>query len=129
MDEGVTGGTGAGEWLPSAFGRACLLLLLREAPGHGYDLLERLRAFGLERDPGGLYRSLRAMEHQGLLRSRWEPSLIGPDRRRYELTPQGADWLDGVAPLLAEAQRAVTSFLARHQALAAVGDPGSGLVG
>ena len=40
---------------PRGFIRACVLLLLREQPGHGYDLLERLRAFGFAGDdPGGL---------------------------------------------------------------------------
>ena len=42
--------------LPKNFLRACLLLLLREQPAHGYELLERLRPFGFARDdPGGLY--------------------------------------------------------------------------
>ncbi|MCA1680840.1 MAG: helix-turn-helix transcriptional regulator, partial [Actinobacteria bacterium] len=46
--------------LPKNFLRPCLLLLLREAPAHGYELLDRLRAFGFEgSDPGGLYRALR----------------------------------------------------------------------
>src|SRR4028118_363495 len=47
--------------LPKNFLRPCLLLLLREHPAHGYDLLERLRPLGFNRDdPGRLYRALRA---------------------------------------------------------------------
>ena len=49
--------------LPKNFLRPCLLLLLREQPAHGYELLERLRPLGFGRDdPGGLYRALRSLE-------------------------------------------------------------------
>ena len=56
--------------LPRNFLRPCLLLLLREQPAHGYELLERLRTFGFARDPGGLYRALRGLEQDGFVRSR-----------------------------------------------------------
>ena len=48
---------------------AALLLLLRERPAHGYDLLERLPSvLGDERiDVGNLYRVLRSLEEQGLV--------------------------------------------------------------
>src|SRR3954451_24924718 len=72
--------------LPRNFLRPCILLLLRESPAHGYDLLERAQAFGFTRnDPGGLYRALRALEDEGLVKSFWEPSAQGPDRRIYEI--------------------------------------------
>src|SRR5918992_1317651 len=49
--------------LPRNFLRPCVLLLLREEPAHGYDLLQRLRQFGFMRDdPGRLYRALSALE-------------------------------------------------------------------
>ena len=70
--------------LPRNFLRPCILLLLREEPAHGYDLLERLRPLGFTRDdPGRLYRALRALEEEKLVRSAWEPSGTGPDRRIY----------------------------------------------
>ena len=47
---------------PKRFLQPCLLLLIAESPAHGYDLLERLTEFGLERDPGGLYRALRPVQ-------------------------------------------------------------------
>ena len=49
-------------------------LLLSEGQSHGYDLLVRLADFGVKVDPGGLYRTLRAFEREGLVRSRWETS-------------------------------------------------------
>src|SRR5919198_4375201 len=79
---------------PRDFLRSCLLLLLREQPAHGYDLLERLRPFGFDgNDPGGLYRALRALGRDGLVRSAWQPSRTGPDRRIYELTRAGMEEL------------------------------------
>src|ERR671936_905368 len=68
--------------LPRNYMRSCILLLLREEPAHGYDLLQRLRPLGFERDdPGRLYRALRWLEGEKLVRSTWEPSETGPDRR------------------------------------------------
>src|SRR3984893_2542991 len=78
---------------PKRFLQPCLLLLIAESPGHGYDLLERLAAFGFERDPGGLYRALRTMEGEGLVRSEWQLSSVGPGPRHYELTRPGAERL------------------------------------
>src|SRR5438105_15023419 len=48
-----------------------LLLLLREGPLHGYELLDRIPELGLEGrlDVGNLYRLLRALEDEGLVRS------------------------------------------------------------
>ena len=101
--------------MPKNFVRACLLLLVREQPSHGYDLLERLDALGFKKpDPGGLYRALRAMEQEGLMRSRWETSDIGPARRSYELTAEGEDWLHAWAGTLRETRRIVDSYLKRY---------------
>lgn len=102
---------------PKNFVRASVLLLLAESPAHGYELLERLRAFGFDRDPGGLYRTLRVLEHDGLVRASWEPSPIGPDRRRYEFTPAGKHHLAAWAATLAETRRALDLFLDRHARL------------
>ena len=101
--------------LPRNFLRPCLLLLLRERPSHGYDLLERLAALGFRRDdPGGLYRALRALEGEGLVRSAWEDSDNGPDRRIYELTRAGREELHRSAKGLAAGRRTLDAFLSRY---------------
>ncbi len=101
--------------LPRSFLRPCLLLLLREQPAHGYDLLERLRPFGFVReDPGGLYRALRALEAEGLVRSSWEPSSEGPDRRIYQLTRAGMEDLHDHAKTLAGTRASLDVFLSRY---------------
>jgi len=113
--------TGADTALPRSFMRPCLLLLLRERPAHGYDLLERLRAFGFSAsDPGGLYRALRKLEDEGLVHSAWESSESGPDRRIYELTRPGMEELHRHATGLAEARDALGTFLARYEEFVAL---------
>lgn len=101
--------------LPKNFLRPCILLLLRERGGHGYDLLERLGALGFERDdPGGLYRALRALETDGLVRSAWERSELGPDRRTYELTRAGMEELHAAAAALVATEEVLRTFLSRY---------------
>lgn len=103
--------------LPRNYLRPCLLLLLVEGTSHGYELLEQVRALGLANtDTAGLYRCLRAMDEEGLVRSQWEPSTSGPARRTYSLTPGGHDRLAAMSTQLEETVRTLTYFLDRHTA-------------
>jgi PadR family transcriptional regulator PadR len=107
--------------LPRNFLRPCVLLLLREEPAHGYDLLERLRSFGFaESDPGGLYRILRRLEEDDLVRSAWERSSVGPDRRIYELTRTGMEELHRHAKVLAGTAERLQYFLGRYEEFVAL---------
>jgi PadR family transcriptional regulator, regulatory protein PadR len=102
--------------------RAWLLLLIGESPAHGYDLLERLGELGAAPiDAGSLYRTLRAMEREGLVESRWEISNTGPARRVYELAPAGRAALGACAEQLADSRRLLGAYLERYAALAAPG--------
>ncbi len=115
VDEGQGG-------LPRNYLRASLLLLIGEAPAHGYDLLEQIGHLGLRSvDPGGLYRALRVMEQDGLVESWWEHSTAGPARRSYRLTEEGQEWLHAWAGALREGRRYLTAYLDRYDAV--VGDP------
>ncbi len=112
---------------PKDFLRPCLLLLLREQPSHGYDLLERTQAFGFtSSDPGRLYRALRALERDGLVHSIWEASDTGPDRRIYQLTRTGMEDLHRRVRAMAGTRRVMDAFLGRYEefvALAPEGEP------
>lgn len=100
--------------LPKNFLRPCLLLLLHEPPAHGYELRERLRPLGFNRDdPGRLYRALRALEGANLVRSAWQPSSGGPDRRTYELTRAGEERLREAADELQAMYAILDTFLGR----------------
>ena len=60
------------------FAEPAVLLLLRDRPAHGYELLDRLGGLlpsdGI--DMGNLYRLLRALEDDGLVRSEWDASVL-----------------------------------------------------
>lgn len=104
---------------PRNFLQGCVLLLLRERPAHGYELLERLKAFGIaDGDSGNLYRKLRSLEEQGMVRSEWETSETGPRRRMYYLTATGDARLRGWAGALAETRRLLDYYLSRHALVA-----------
>lgn len=63
--------------------RPCLVLPLAEHPFSRYDLPEQTRGLGLEHlDTAAVYRTLRAMEDDGLVESRWEPSSSGDNQPR-----------------------------------------------
>ncbi len=112
--------------VPKNFLRPCVLLLLREDSAHGYALLERLRAFGFgNSDPGGLYRALRALETDGLVRSDWERSGEGPDRRTYEITRAGMEVLHERAKGLLDSRNKIDHFLSRYEEFVAL-RPGRG---
>lgn len=117
----MTGPVGADSLigLPRNYLRPCLLLLVAEGTSHGYDLLDQVAGLGLDRvDPGGLYRCLRAMDEEGLVRSAWEPSTSGPARRTYTVTEEGLAELHAVADPLAEVSRALGVYRRRYRSLA-----------
>src|SRR3954468_3601223 len=93
-----------------------LLLLLRERPRHGYDLLENIPALvgqGADVDLGNLYRLLRGLEAEGLVSSHWDVAAPGPARRIYTLTPAGARLLEAWASALRSTGAVITTFLDR----------------
>jgi poly-beta-hydroxybutyrate-responsive repressor len=94
-----------------------LLLLLRERPLHGYELLERLPELGAEGrvDIGNLYRLLRALEEEGLVASEWSDELPGPAKRTYQLTDEGRSVLDTWAQALRRAVGSIGTFLDRYE--------------
>ncbi len=107
--------------LPRNFLRPSVLLLLKQSPAHGYDLLERLKAFGFPgSDPGGLYRALRNLEKDGLVCSAWEPSLAGPHRRIYEITRAGSEALHEHAKAVLETTAVLDAFVSRYSEFVAL---------
>lgn len=98
-----------------------MLLLVSEERGHGYDLAARLGELGFEGlDPGGLYRTLRTLEADGLLRSWWDGSDRGPARRMYELTGAGRSSLAQTIDALVGEARLMDRLVDRFAAPGAV---------
>jgi len=106
--------------------KASMLLVLGEAPGHGYDLPALLVPLGLARvDRGFVYRTLRVMEGEGLIASAWDPSHNGPARRTYRVTPAGHEWAATASASLREADGHMARWLARYRVLVRSGGPQS----
>jgi PadR family transcriptional regulator, regulatory protein PadR len=97
------------------FAEPAVLLLLRERPVHGYELLEQLPEVTGERvDMGNLYRFLRLLESDGIVRSEWDDRAAGPSKRIYELTDEGRALLDQWASALRDSQTRLDGFLTRY---------------
>jgi DNA-binding PadR family transcriptional regulator len=95
--------------------RPCLLLVLAEGPGHGYDIAERLKQLGFNwSGQGPIYRQLRSLERAELLRSNLETP-GGPARRIYELTSKGDEALDELVQDLARLSTMLGELLLRHR--------------
>lgn len=112
---------GPDEWAIRArverFHEPALLLLLREQPRHGYELIELLPGLaGVDRiDVGNLYRFLRALESEGLVESEWHGDLPGPAKRTYRLTEAGEALLGQWAEALRRSREDLSAFLDRYE--------------
>jgi PadR family transcriptional regulator PadR len=110
-----------GRWMVFArverFTEPALLLLLRERPAHGYDLLERLpELIGEQRvEMGNLYRLLRTLEDEGVVTSEWDEDSPGPAKRRYALTEHGEQLLDRWVEALRGSQERTARFIERYE--------------
>ena len=113
--------TGEGDWTVRArverFAEPAVLLLLRERPMHGYELLELLPPLvGEDRvDVGNLYRFLRALEDEGMVASEWSADLPGPAKRTYSLTDAGRELLAKWAESLGTTQELISDFLTKFR--------------
>jgi len=88
-----------------------VLLMLREWSSYGYELMEKMAAFGLNTmNAGTFYRTLRQMEKDGMVHSSWETSEGGPARRMYSITEAGEAYLKLWAESLDQYQRMMNTF-------------------
>ena len=89
--------------------------VVRYAPYAGAELVDRAAEVipGERPELGGLYRVLRALEEDGLVRSKWDADEPGPAKRMYELTPAGRELLRAWAKALKQTHQVVDAFLKR----------------
>ncbi|WP_066638445.1 PadR family transcriptional regulator [Desulfolucanica intricata] len=91
-----------------------ILLLLAQAPAHGYDIIQRLNLLEYiegELEAATVYRILRRMEKDGIIVSKWEHGEFGPARRKYKITRQGLHLMDEWALGLRLRSRQIELFL------------------
>jgi PadR family transcriptional regulator PadR len=88
-----------------------LLLMLRQWSSYGYELMEKMSAYGLSAmNPGSFYRILRQMEKDGMVNSTWDTSETGPAKRRYSITEAGEAYLKFWAQSLDQYQKMMNMF-------------------
>ena len=102
--------------LPKSFLHPCLLLLLKEKPGYGYDLVARLKKLGIDDDSASVYRALRSLEEQHAVSSHWHTSSNGPARHVYCLTPAGEEQLQTAAEAAVAMHHAIQRYFSRYAA-------------
>ena len=73
---------------------ACVLAVVEDEDGYGYDVVRRLRAAGLEGvGDASVYGTLRRLYSAGALTSYVVPSEEGPHRKYYGINAQGRTML------------------------------------
>ncbi|WP_404330972.1 poly-beta-hydroxybutyrate-responsive repressor [Mesobacillus maritimus] len=92
-----------------------ILLLLSRVSLHGYELSQKLQAFGFKSiDQGNLYRLLRKLEADELVSSEWDTSGNGPAKRKYSITKAGITYLKGYANQLETYQAMLDQFFSMY---------------
>ncbi len=77
--------------------QASILLGLVSDPSYGYELISTIQSFGFiegAAPPGMIYRHLRQMEEDNLVRSEWETKETGAAKRIYTITDEGLEVLE-----------------------------------
>jgi len=92
----------------------CLLLLIKNQPSHGYALIEKIRELPFIEtmpDPGVIYRYLRNLEEDGLVKFMLHQGKGGPARKIYSLTPEGEDYLKAAVEVIKKRKQSLQSFI------------------
>lgn len=67
----------------------CILSVIRRGEAYPSDIVEEMRASGLQVLEGTLYPLLTRLKNAGMLTYRWVESSSGPPRKYFSLTEQG----------------------------------------
>lgn len=90
-----------------------LRMLYERGHSCGYDLAAHLGEYALtdaQIEHAALYRTLRSLEHNGYVISRWAMRNGGPARRIYSLTPAGERHLEEWRQVMGNLGRALSRF-------------------
>ncbi len=104
-----------------------LLLLLEERSSHGYELIERMKSFGVAtRDPSVIYRNLNQLEEWGLVSSSWDTTAAGPGppRRVYSISEEGRRTLHSWAEDIRQQKGHMERFLEAYRGVYSPGRRG-----
>jgi poly-beta-hydroxybutyrate-responsive repressor len=99
------------------FVEPCLLFFLSQGDSYGYELMAKLDNFGFPKanpDPAMVYRTLRYLEKEGFVVSKWDTKGNGPAKRNYGLTQKGIGLLHLWAESIALRKQVLEKFLKQY---------------
>ncbi|WP_288008225.1 poly-beta-hydroxybutyrate-responsive repressor [Kyrpidia sp.] len=115
---------------PKNFLLPYILLILREVPVHGYELVQKLAVFGFQDvDRGNVYRILRQLEKDHYVQSEWNTKTAGPAKRLYSLTDAGEAYLRLYAAELERYQSMLDQFFRTYSSILNLYNPFLGVSG
>lgn len=100
------------------FVEPCLLFFLSQGDSYGYELMTKLDNFGFAQakpDPAMVYRTLRYLEKDGFVTSKWDTKGTGPAKRNYGLTQKGIGLLHLWAESIATRKQILAKFLKQYK--------------
>ena len=100
------------------FVEPCLLFFLSQQDSYGYELMAKLDNFGFPKaspDPAMVYRTLRYLEKEGFVVSKWDTKGNGPAKRNYGLTQKGIGLLHLWAESIAMRKQVLEKFLKQYR--------------
>jgi PadR family transcriptional regulator, regulatory protein PadR len=100
------------------FVEPCLLFFLSQQDSYGYELMAKLDDFGFPKanpDPAMVYRTLRYLEKEGFVVSKWDTEGTGPAKRNYGLTQKGIGLLHLWAESIAVRKQVLEKFIKQYR--------------
>lgn len=97
---------------------ACLLCQLKEGSDYGYELMSKLSYFGIEEEDiniSTLYRCLKKLEDLNLIKSSWEGSDFGPNKKIYSITQDGIKELKDLMFFVNKRKNILEKVLQRYE--------------
>ena len=102
------------------FVEPCLLFFLSQKDSYGYELMAKLDDFGFPKanpDPAMVYRTLRYLEKEGFVVSKWDTEGTGPAKRNYSLTQKGIGMLHLWAESITVRKQVLEKFIKQYRQL------------
>ncbi len=95
-----------------------LFLVRKKGRSYGYELARELQQYALtdaEIEVAALYRTLRQLEENDCVTSKWDIEGSGPARRLYTLTPRGLQHLEEWISVLRHLSQSMSRFVEEAQ--------------
>ena len=98
--------------------QASILMGLLSTPSYGYELISTIQSFGFiqgDAPPGMVYRHLRQMEEDNLVKSHWDTGKSGAAKRIYTITDEGKEVLSYWVSFMENKAQKLQNFVKMYQ--------------